>query len=114
MQIAARSIHFMKKWKSHILDKENLYDMAKTIKYWLKEADHPQYLYKSDDFKRKIASVTYDEKYQIEAANKAVLEKRVNWMVEREINHPDLYESDIEGSPVNSEVIIRNKKVRIK
>lgn len=51
----------MTKWKATILDKENMYDMLKTLKFWLKEAEHPQYLFKSEEFKRKIASLSYSD-----------------------------------------------------
>ena len=49
-----------KKLKIAILEKENIYDVVKTLKYWLKEAEHPQHLPKSDEFKRKISPVSYE------------------------------------------------------
>ena len=65
-----------------MLEKEKLYDLAKILRYWMKEAEHPHYLGKSDEFKRKVGSVSYEEKYHLESVNKAMLEKRVNWMIE--------------------------------
>ena len=35
-------------------------------------------------------------------------------MLEKDQNHPDLYESDIDEVEVNREVMIRNKRFKIK
>jgi hypothetical protein len=50
-----------------------MYDVVKTLKYWLKEAEHPQHLAKSEEFKRKVAPVSYEDKYQLELQNKSLL-----------------------------------------
>jgi len=60
--------------------------VVKTLKYWLKEAEHPQHLPKSEEFKRKVAPISYEEKYQLELQNKSLLERRINWMIEKEVN----------------------------
>lgn len=88
--------------------------MIKTLKYWLKEAERPQYLYKSEDFKRKVASLSFEEKNQIQIKNKYIQEKRLNWMVEKETKETQFYDSDIEEGGLSKEILIRNKKFKIK
>lgn len=65
MQISARKKKFEKKWKTAIFEKDGIVDLHKVLKYWLKEAEKPQFLSKSDEFKRKISSATFEEKYQL-------------------------------------------------
>ena len=38
----------MKMWKESLAVKEQVYDYVKILKFWLKEAEHPHYLNKSD------------------------------------------------------------------
>ena len=46
--------------------------------------------------------------------NKSIIERRLNWMIEPEINTPELYDSDLDEEGSNRQVLIRNKKLRIK
>lgn len=110
MQMARMSEEFKKLWKERVAKDDKL---KKAIQYWVRESDRPHFMSRSEEWKRKVLNMSYNEREIVINENKLIQELRTGWMLNEPITHGQEVYSDLEEAEEGKEVVVGFKNYKV-